>query len=157
MLDDGRAWEEIRRLARSVAPGAVEDASAHGESACPRRTRRLTIDGAGYYVRTEVHERACDTPVLLVAVERCPPHLPSARELRRAFRLTAREARVALSLADRCSNREIAHELRVTEHTARRHTEKVLEKLGVHRRTAVRHVLLTARRTADDRVRTGAG
>ena len=58
--------------------------------------------------------------------------------LTRASSLTRCEARVALLLAERLSNREIATVLDVTEHTARRHTEKVLRKLGLHRRGAVR-------------------
>lgn len=63
--------------------------------------------------------------------------------LRNRFGLTRSEARVALLLAARWSNREIAQMLEVTEHTARRHTEKVLSRLGVHSRTVVRSVLAT--------------
>lgn len=57
------------------------------------------------------------------------------------FRLTRSEVRVALLLASRWSNREMAAMLGVTAHTARRHTEKVLMKLGIHSRTRVRSVL----------------
>lgn len=62
-------------------------------------------------------------------------------ELRRIFGLTTMQARVAILLADRNSNREIAAALCVTEHTARRHTERVLGKLRIHSRTDVREVL----------------
>ena len=62
-------------------------------------------------------------------------------ELRGVFGLTTMQARVAILLADRNSNREIAAALCVTEHTARRHTEKVLDKLRIHSRTEVRDVL----------------
>jgi len=55
--------------------------------------------------------------------------------------LTAAEERVATLLAARWSNREIARYLDVTEHTARRHTEGVLRKLGIHSRTKVGAVL----------------
>lgn len=68
-------------------------------------------------------------------------------ELREVFRLTPREARVAMLLAARRTNREIAAALGVSEHTARRHTEKVLLKLDVHRRYDVRGALLQCRRS----------
>jgi AraC-like DNA-binding protein len=45
-------------------------------------------------------------------------------------------------LAERKSNSEIARELGVTGATARRHTERLLLKLGVSRRAAVRHTLI---------------
>jgi len=61
-------------------------------------------------------------------------------ELRGVFGLTTMQARVAILLADRNSNREIAAALSVTEHTARRHTERVLNKLRIHSRTDVRAV-----------------
>lgn len=67
--------------------------------------------------------------------------------LRKAFRLTRSEARVALLLAARQSNREIAEEAGVTEHTARRHTEKVLLKLGIHHRIQVREIVANRGRT----------
>lgn len=71
--------------------------------------------------------------------DRQPPFLSEA--LKRRFRLTRSEARVALLLASRCSNQEIAELLGVTAHTARRHTEKVLLKLGIHSRMCVRSVI----------------
>jgi DNA-binding CsgD family transcriptional regulator len=61
-------------------------------------------------------------------------------DLRRVFGLTTMQARVTVLLADRNSNREIAAALSVTEHTARRHTERVLNKLRIHSRTDVRAV-----------------
>jgi DNA-binding NarL/FixJ family response regulator len=112
--------------------------------------KHLEIGGTGYYVRSELQGQASDTLLILVAIERCPTELPSQRELRRAFGLTPRETLAALLLADRKSNREIAEELSVTEHTARRHTEKVLLKLGIHRRTEVRRTLTRYRSPAGD-------
>jgi DNA-binding CsgD family transcriptional regulator len=79
---------------------------------------------------------------VVIAIERHSAEYPSNRELGVNFRLTRAEARVAALLAERMSNHEIAQQLGVTEHTARRHTEKVLFKLGVHRRTDVRRELL---------------
>lgn len=77
-------------------------------------------------------------------VERSSVAVNLEQQFRQKFGLTCSEARVALLLADRRSNREIAEEIGVTEHTARRHTEKVLVKLGLHRRTEVQGALLSA-------------
>jgi DNA-binding CsgD family transcriptional regulator len=49
-------------------------------------------------------------------------------------RLTARERQVAALLARRATNAEIAAALGVSPHTARHHTEHVLQKLGLNSR-----------------------
>lgn len=60
-----------------------------------------------------------------------PVHTPpTAARLRNLFGLTAREAEVAQLLLERCTNKEIAVSLGVTQHTAWRHTEKVIAKTG---------------------------
>lgn len=93
--------------------------------------------------------------LVLVATERCATAFPTPHELCRAFGLTQRETHVALLLAGRRSNREIATELCVTEHTARRHTEKVLLKLGIHRRAEVHRTLLRHREFVNGTARRG--
>ena len=57
--------------------------------------------------------------------------------LRERYRLTRKEARVALLLADQKSNEEIAEDLFISSHTARHHTQSVLNKLGVRSRREV--------------------
>lgn len=57
--------------------------------------------------------------------------------LRKRYRLTPTQARVATLLADRLTNAEIAFELRVKPSTARRHTEAVLLRLDVDSRFKV--------------------
>ena len=57
--------------------------------------------------------------------------------LRKRYRLTPTQARVATLLADRLTNAEIACELRVKPSTARRHTEAVLFRLNVKSRFSV--------------------
>jgi DNA-binding CsgD family transcriptional regulator len=57
--------------------------------------------------------------------------------IRERYRLTRREARVALLLADQKSNDEIAEDLFISSHTARHHTQSVLNKLGVRSRREV--------------------
>jgi DNA-binding CsgD family transcriptional regulator len=62
--------------------------------------------------------------------------------LRARFGLTARELQVAQLLGERLTNREIATVLRISEHTAERHTERVLQKLSLHSRSDVRGIIL---------------
>jgi DNA-binding NarL/FixJ family response regulator len=50
------------------------------------------------------------------------------------FGLTRREVQVAMRLAQGRSNHAIAAELRISAHTARHHTQRILSKLGVHSR-----------------------
>ncbi|HEX6965176.1 MAG TPA: helix-turn-helix transcriptional regulator [Gemmatimonadaceae bacterium] len=55
----------------------------------------------------------------------------------RRKRLTTREMEVVRLLARGLSNAEVARRLEISTHTARRHTERVLFKLGVHSRAQV--------------------
>ncbi len=50
------------------------------------------------------------------------------------FGLTPREQEVAVLLAQGRSNQAIARELRISVHTARHHTQRILSKLEVHSR-----------------------
>jgi DNA-binding NarL/FixJ family response regulator len=59
---------------------------------------------------------------------------PAGRDL--AYGLTAREREVLRLVAAGKSNREIASELVVSEHTVARHLQNMFRKLGVSSRTA---------------------
>ena len=59
-------------------------------------------------------------------------HYP--RTLEQRFGLTGREVQVALRLAQGSSNQAIASELKISTHTARHHTQRILNKLGVRSR-----------------------
>jgi GAF domain-containing protein len=61
--------------------------------------------------------------------------------LQARFGFTKQEARVALLLAERKTNQEVADALFISPSTARGHTERVLEKLGVATRRAVADAL----------------
>ena len=56
--------------------------------------------------------------------------------LQSTYGLTPREIQVAMLLAQGRSNVAIAAALRISPHTARHHTQRVLAKLGVHSRAA---------------------
>lgn len=82
--------------------------------------------------------------VVVIAIEPTPDSVPDAREIGRRFGLTPRQAQVALLLAERRSDKEIARELAISRHTARRHVEAVLLRLGIHDRKEVRERLSEA-------------
>lgn len=100
----------------------------------------VTIGEATFRLIADQHHTGSWIVVLLQESE---DRLCSER-LKKQFGLTAREIEVTRLLADRFSNREIADHLGVTVYTAGRHTERVLQKLGVSTRRDVRRKLLTS-------------
>ena len=85
-------------------------------------------------VPTRVQNLGPRPSILLTVVP--PPaqsSLPTKDDLREQFGLTPRQAEVALLLADRHSNKEIAAALGISVHTARHHIEHVLSQLGAPR------------------------
>lgn len=80
----------------------------------------------------------------VVTIQKVTSRETLSQWVRNRFGLTSREARVALHLTRRRSNAEIARALRISPHTARRHTEKVMSKMNVHSRLAVRKKILAA-------------
>lgn len=70
------------------------------------------------------------------------PTSTNAAQHRHAPKLTARERQIAWLIARGLANKEIAHDLRISIHTVRRHSEKIFDKLGVHSRAAVGWALL---------------
>jgi DNA-binding CsgD family transcriptional regulator len=74
----------------------------------------------------------------VIWIRRCKPHLLTAEILSERFGLTPREIRVSTLVAARLRSREIAAVLGISIHTARRHAEAVLRKVGVSSRTELR-------------------
>lgn len=85
---------------------------------------------------------------ILVSVAFCSATHPSSAVAIRPERygLTKREVEVVRLLISRQSNREIAHHLGVSLHTARHHTENIMRKLGVASRSDITKVLLVHER-----------
>jgi DNA-binding CsgD family transcriptional regulator len=72
--------------------------------------------------------------------------------------LSDREATVAMCLVDGLSNKEIARRLSISPHTARRHTESVLRKLGISSRASVARALRAVNQpTAGESLRCAVG
>jgi DNA-binding CsgD family transcriptional regulator len=121
----GARLSVIGRRRRSTAPHGL----GHQELGTGRGRYRLrgTLLGAQWGAREAIG----------VVLERLSPAVPSDDELREQFRLTRREIEVARLLARGLANVELAEILGVSQHTAERHTEHVLLKVGVGSRAAV--------------------
>jgi DNA-binding NarL/FixJ family response regulator len=76
-------------------------------------------------------------PAVVVTLERVTSQPVSDRELQDLYSLTPREVQVARLMATGMSNSEIAQRLSTSVHTTRRQSERVLAKLGIHRRAGV--------------------
>jgi DNA-binding CsgD family transcriptional regulator len=75
--------------------------------------------------------------MVVVALDVLDRQQVSDTDLRARYSLTPREIQIARLLATRYHTLEIADVLGMSVHTARRHTEHVLTKLGVHSRQEV--------------------
>jgi DNA-binding CsgD family transcriptional regulator len=93
----------------------------------------LDIGGRHYLVLIE-NAAASGTPVVVATVYGIPQRDPPEPVLQERYGLTGKEAQVAILLARRYSNLEIASSLSVSIHTARHHVEMVLRKLRVRRK-----------------------
>jgi DNA-binding CsgD family transcriptional regulator len=159
LLRDARVAAKLRagiRRLTCLLTGA--GGTCHVEEPRPRSVPALgdTLELALEVHDVRVHLRAqwiggspqAEECFVLVCVQRVAAEPSPLESLRQRFLLTCQEARVALLLARRRSNNEIARELGVSPHTARHHTEHILSKLGVHSRIQVAAVVGAAVPTA---------
>jgi DNA-binding CsgD family transcriptional regulator len=145
VADDRELNREIHALASSITTLADDTAVVARDDISARVVREVETAGSRYIVRGEILrlDRPGLGPIVLIALERLGSELPPEPVVRQRFGLTKKQASVALLLAQRKSNQEIASELFISPHTARHHTERVLTKLGVHARTDVRQALVS--------------
>jgi DNA-binding CsgD family transcriptional regulator len=114
--------------------------NARGLSACVQVQTAL----ARYELRASSYaEDSSAGPMMLVAVDRKSAVLLSEQEMRALYGLTRAEVRVAHLIGRALSNADVAQTLSISPHTARRHTERVLMKLGVRSRAEVAAKLLS--------------
>ncbi len=137
-------WDELLeeeperdRLVELIARQARQ-AAASGQ--CLREEdRELSLAGGTY--RLAASRAAAGTllpeAAVLVLVDQLSSALPTTRELRISFGLRGREPQVALLAAEGLSNAAIAERLRLSAHTVRHYLERVLDRLGLHSRTAL--------------------
>lgn len=147
LLDDSGGL--LLREARALAAAELQR-SAPRTATCGRAAREVMVGTIRYRVDATVapdlapHERPSDDasgPAVLVTIVRSSPPLPSVATLHQRFQLTAREAGVALLLAEGSSNASIARRLGISASTVRHYTETVLLKLDVPSRAAVAAML----------------
>ena len=136
----GRVRARMEELARSV----VRYRTTRSGGPPPLASQRLITVHGSYALHVSCSESGELLPglALLVALEKTAPDWPREPDLVRRFRLTPAEARVALLLARGKTNGEIARELTISSATARNHSARVREKLGVNSRAKVAAVLL---------------
>jgi DNA-binding CsgD family transcriptional regulator len=131
------ALERVGAAVGKIARGPIQPIA-------PEVSEVVTIGNDAFRVRGSLLADGVlvTQPVAAITVEALGDvPLPDPTVLRELFGLTAREADVALLLARRRRNAEIAEALFISPHTARHHVERVLEKLGVNSRDGVRERL----------------
>jgi DNA-binding CsgD family transcriptional regulator len=148
--------EAMQALAQSAV--SPDGGTARSRSLEPGRTGAVVTDGSiatGRYRLRAVRLRpglfGSEGSVLVMADRLQDDALDRAR-IRERFGLTEREAEVAVLLADRRRNAEIARSLGVSVHTARHHIERVLLKLGGCKRRDVQRVLRSGLDAAEDTI-----
>jgi DNA-binding CsgD family transcriptional regulator len=127
----------VGRLVLALASRRGVKSQAH-EIVTPGDERVRTA-GASYRVRgTLLGAGTLDRgPMALVVIERTAPEPLSIGELHDRYSLTRREVTVSQLLSQGRTNAQVSQVLGISIHTARRHAERVLLKLGVHTRAAV--------------------
>jgi DNA-binding CsgD family transcriptional regulator len=143
-----RQGDRLRVALRLAALAAARSATGEvgPEVGQDRVARDVNTATARYTVTATLHGRSTDGPTFVVAaLTRLTPVPRRLGDLNEEYGLTPAEARVALLLGEGRSNAEIAEELFISPHTARRHTEQVLLKLDVRSRAQVAAKVLTAR------------
>ena len=136
LLHLSRGLEEAltREPLREALLDRVRHLAAAALAAPSQAGAAVFAGGAGRY-RLAASTALGARPLLVVAVTVPPPPrpTPTAGEVAERLGLTPRQSEVALLLAERRSNKEIAAALSVSLHTARHHVEAVLARLGVAR------------------------
>lgn len=120
----------------------VRDVLAGSPLTVPVSTRRAVYTLRGGALPAEIP--GLPDAVALVHVRAPQAALLDVDTVRARFGIPQRVAEVAILLAERRSNAEIAARLGISTHTARRHTERVLAALGVASRTQVAAALYAA-------------
>lgn len=120
---------QARHLARSLAPNRTDPLAAIPGP-------KLFAGIRGRYTLSPSCVRGLGprpTVIVAVAAEPQAQKLPSLEQIRDRLGLTSQQARVALLLAERRTNKEVAAALSISLHTARHHVQAVLTRLGVTR------------------------
>ena len=137
-----RTEEDLVGAARGMAK-AMSSADAGAVLDARHASRTVSTRSGEYRLGAVLLGEGTFTPgrAILVSVTSGESPLPTPGQVRERFGLTPRQAEVALLLARRRTNPEIAQELCVSEHTVRSHAEAVMGRLGLGDRRAIRSKL----------------
>jgi DNA-binding CsgD family transcriptional regulator len=141
--DAGAAQISLRRQMETLGRRLVRRST--GEPLIAAAAQDIDTGQCAYTMRTSLVAGAFPAEAYgaMVVLERRTPKMPSAGAICERFKLTPKEAQVCLLLGRGKSNDEIARELFISPHTARRHTEHILYKLKVRSRAEVGPKLLS--------------
>ncbi|MEP0547490.1 MAG: helix-turn-helix transcriptional regulator [Rhodothermales bacterium] len=128
-------------VARCACTPFGRGSDALGEAACVRSVRTGTCTYTLRAIRVDA-EVTGHRSAVVVLVEGRAGRLPTREAIQERHGLTRQQARVALLLAERRTNEEVAEALCISPHTAHRHTTAVLAGLGLSSRRDVRDHLL---------------
>jgi len=144
-LEAARLLDLVRRAARLAATALANRRDREGFV----RDHDQQVALAGGTYRLLASRIAPGTlfrdPAILVLVDRVSVQLPACRDLVRAFGLTARQAEMALLVAEGLPNKAIAARLGLSAHTVRHRIEQLFDKLELHSRKALALHLLRAK------------
>lgn len=131
-----RGEVEIAARAAGALLGGPADLA---EAVAASGVRQIRTSAGSHEIHASVvgAEVSAQDRAIVVVVERRGLSLPRPEEIAARFKLTPRESEIALLLARGLPDRRIAEELVISWHTVRRHTERVLRKLGVGSRGEV--------------------
>ena len=144
--EERRLLVECTRMGRVVlALAGRRGAKSNAEEIVTPGEQRLRTAAGSYRVRGTLlgPEVLGSGPMALVMLERTTPERLAFTDLHERYQLTQREAAVSQLLAQGRSNAQVARLLGISIHTARRHAERVLMKLGVHSRAGVADKLVS--------------
>jgi DNA-binding CsgD family transcriptional regulator len=130
----GPLWEDVAGLAEEIMTSAL------APTGFVRKRLPIGRMRADVYAGHAAGDGRGST-TLVVIIPPAPDAPPGKDELRQRFGLTPREAEVALLLAARRSNKEIARHLSIAQKTAERHTYGVMAKLRTSTRRDVARIL----------------
>ena len=143
-LEDPSAREvenAVARVADLLLVGRRSEMAACGRTGASP-TMEIRTDSARYEVRgCYVDAVGLEEMVLVLAERRSPPAV-DVEAVRTKYGLTQRQVEVAMLLTAGASTKKIAEQLGISLHTARRHTEQIFLKLGIHSRAQLHAILL---------------
>ncbi|MGC8536293.1 MAG: response regulator [Rhizomicrobium sp.] len=123
------------------------------EETAERITMALRLGAAGFVPKSAPLETIVEAITHLIAGMTWSPVAPSAicdEDLERFASLTLAQQRVLIGLQKGLLNKQIAHDVGITEATVKAHMTAIFRKLGVHNRTQA--LLITGRLMNQDQI-----